>query len=249
MKVVWLASYPKSGNTFLRMLLHNYLYGETKDTGLVSERIPDIHLHKTVLNTSSDERKLVKTHFCFSWNHPYAEHTSGFIYIMRNPRDVLLSSARYLCTTSSHDELRKFSQYFINEMGVPLVRKLRVGNWPEHVASWLSFAPKVPHLFITYEDLRMDTGKILRSALHFIGLEPDDSRIQMAVDSCEINKARTHEIEEKKLGRIVIYNELPNNRYFVGEGKTGQSLIHIGEDIEQLYKDKFGSIANLFGYE
>jgi hypothetical protein len=43
MKVVWLASYPKSAYTLVRMLLHNYIFGETNDTNLVAARIPGIH--------------------------------------------------------------------------------------------------------------------------------------------------------------------------------------------------------------
>ena len=29
--IVWVASYPKSGNTFLRILLSNYLYGNLNE--------------------------------------------------------------------------------------------------------------------------------------------------------------------------------------------------------------------------
>ena len=61
--------------------------------------------------------------------------------------------------------------------------------------------------------------------------------------------ARAHEMAERKLGRTLVYNELPNNETFVGEGKTGQSLEGIGEDIERLYRQRFGRFINLFDYE
>ncbi len=138
MNVIWIASYPKSGNTLVRMLLHNYLFGEARNTDEVAERIPGLHsllARKIELEVNSDEQKLIKSHFCFSPQHPYAEITSGFIYIMRNPRDVLLSNARYLGATSSIDELRRFANTFIDEMGVPSWRHKNMGSWPEHVAS------------------------------------------------------------------------------------------------------------------
>ena len=41
--VTWLASYPKSGNTWLRFLLYSYYYGSVTVSAQVAERIPDIH--------------------------------------------------------------------------------------------------------------------------------------------------------------------------------------------------------------
>ena len=62
MSIIWLASYPKSGNTWLRFLLYNYLFGEVRRSGDIARRIPDIHT-LTTLDTT--------TH-----NLCYASHTS-----------------------------------------------------------------------------------------------------------------------------------------------------------------------------
>jgi hypothetical protein len=175
MGVIWLASYPKSGDTFARMLLHNYLYGETQDTEVVAERIPDIHClipENIELHIKHGEEKLVKSHFCCSRQHPYFDLTSGFIYIVRNPRDVLLSNARYLGADSSPIELRYFAKKFIESLGVPHWRKNTMGTWSEHVASWLFFAASVPHIFVKYEDLRSDPVNSLIRLVSFMGMEP-----------------------------------------------------------------------------
>ncbi|MBI2311664.1 MAG: hypothetical protein HYU77_04080 [Betaproteobacteria bacterium] len=69
MKVVWLASYPKSGNTFARMLLHDYLFGPAERSAVVGRRIPDIPVilaQKSKLPAMGDKAGIVKTHFCFS---------------------------------------------------------------------------------------------------------------------------------------------------------------------------------------
>jgi hypothetical protein len=252
MKVVWIASYPKSGNTLVRMLLHNYLFGVANDTDLVAERIPGIHAILTQgieLDISGEGKKLVKSHFCFSRQHPYAEATAGFIYIVRNPRDVLRSNARYLGATSNKDDFRKFAELFIENMGAPRWREMGMGSWNEHLASWLAYTGKVPHFFVKYEDIRSDTAKILKHLISFIGLVPEEHNIKTAVESCDIEKARKHELEEKKSKRTKVYNLLPNNENFVGEGRSGQSLVDIGEDIERLYRKRFGKVATLFNYD
>ncbi len=251
MKVVWLASYPKSGNTFIRLLLHTYLFGESQNSEVIGKGIPDLHqllAQNSDLDVNSDQQIIIKTHFCFSDNHPYKESTIGFIYILRNPRDVLLSNAKYLGANGNNDDLRKFSTAFINNLGVPRWRQMNMGSWPEHIASWLYSTNKMPHIYITYEGLRTDTANTLKRVVSFLGMEPDDSRIEMTVKHCSIENARNFETEEKNQGRKNIYVDLPNNASFVGEGKMAQSLEHIGEDIEALYQEKFGKFVNIFGY-
>ena len=252
MGIVWLASYPKSGNTYARMLLHNYLYGETENTEVVAERIPGIHTllnNKVELKVESGETKIVKTHFCLTQKHPYLNITTGFIYILRNPRDVLLSNARYLGATKSPEDLRQFAITFIENLGAPCWRESNMGSWPEHVASWLYRAPRMPSIFLRYREIRADPSAALSRMVDFLGLEPEESKIRAAVESCEISKARKHEQREKGRGRIMVYDQLPDNERFVGEGKVGQSLADIGEDIEELYKRKFGDYLGLLDYE
>ncbi|HTN93640.1 MAG TPA: sulfotransferase domain-containing protein [Gallionella sp.] len=251
MKVVWLASYPKSGNTFARMLLHTYLYGKSQNSEEIAGKIPDIHQilkQNKSLVPNEDSRVLVKTHFCLTADHPYAEVTTGYIYILRNPRDVLLSNARYLGVDGNPDSLRKFALSFINDLGVPRWRQMKMGSWPEHLASWLNSANRLPHIFIKYEDLRMDTANTLKRVISFLGEEPEDSRIQMAVNNCTLEKAKKFEVEEKRQGRKRIYVDLPNNASFVGEGRIAQSLAGIGEDVESLYQERFGRLVSIFGY-
>jgi len=138
MGIIWLSSYPKSGNTFARMLLHKYIYGEADSTEDVAQRIPGIHgllANNIELSSESNETKLIKSHYYFSRQHPYFSNTSGFIYIVRNPRDVLLSNARYLGATASPDNLHNFAKAFINNMGVPRWQQDNMGSWPQNVAS------------------------------------------------------------------------------------------------------------------
>lgn len=250
MRVIWLASYPKSGNTFARMLLHDYLFGPAETSAMVGRRIPDIHIvlsQKSRLPSKGGKAGIVKTHFCFSGKHPYAKETAGFIYILRNPRDVLLSNARYL-GAASDGPLKEFSRTFIGNMGVPRWRQMGFGSWPEHLASWLAATPRMPHIFVRYEDLRSDAPNVLKRMVRFLGLQPDDSKIRMAVENCAIDRARETETEDRKQGRASLFFGSKGGEPFVGEGKMGQSLADIGEDIEKAYRAKFGNFVDLFGY-
>ena len=122
--IIWLASYPKSGNTFLRSLLSSYLF--TKDGNFTInslkkiKQFPSIHLfNKFGIDTSNDlvlvenyikvQQKLnlidkqnirfLKTHSSFHEinGHRFTDlnNTLGVIYIVRDPRNVVTSWANH----------------------------------------------------------------------------------------------------------------------------------------------------------
>ena len=60
MEIVWLASYPKSGNTWLRFLLYCYLFGAPRDSAQILRKLPDIHVSGYELSGAG--RVYCKTH-------------------------------------------------------------------------------------------------------------------------------------------------------------------------------------------
>ena len=122
-KIVWLASYPKSGNTWVRVFLHNYITGAKAPhsinslvdfsvaepalaffapdaAGLTTEQVqqrrPAVHEQLTRLHP---DLVFVKTHNANLAMHGVPlctpAHTAGAVYIVRDPRDVALSYAAY----------------------------------------------------------------------------------------------------------------------------------------------------------
>lgn len=253
MKIVWLASYPRSGNTFLRVLLHNYLFGKTDDGRIIEERIPDLHklsMRQATLDKNSDIACFVKTHFMYTDSHPYADDTIGFVYLLRNPRDVLLSNAKYLNATSSTEELSEFAKSFILHNGVTRWYHMKYGAWSENIASWLMQANKTSSMFIKYEELRQNTSNTLGMLIRFIGMEPDQQKLRYAVDSTTIESMRNMETKESTLGGIHLFNKPEGGEdHFVGEGRMNQSLAGISEEVEDLFLKKFGKFMTLFGYQ
>ena len=122
--IIWLASYPKSGNTFLRSLLTSYLF--TKDGKFDEEKLkeinqfPNISLFKNLgINTSNDLEivknyikvqekinsldsksvRFIKTHSSLNDINGYKftdlNNTLGVIYVVRDPRSVVRSYANH----------------------------------------------------------------------------------------------------------------------------------------------------------
>jgi len=259
-RIVWLPSYPKSGGTYLRMLLYHYFY--FKPDGCksvdVNTHIPDVHnliSSRKALTIPKNKLFFIKTHFSYSETHPAINNTEAFIYLIRNPRDVLLSCARWFGVSSDNKLLDEFAEAFINNLGAPQFNQsdpqsgiLGMGTWIEHYRSWLSATEKYNGIIIKYEDLCSDTTAVLTQIIKILGIEPDKNKIKIALSECTIDKMSKQEKKEKEQRDETIYPDLPNGQYFIGEGKTNQSLSCISDDIESLYVEKFGPLIDQLGY-
>ena len=122
--IIWLASYPKSGNTFLRTLLTSYLF---TDDGKFDEnkldkinQFPDVSLFKNlgidptndtevvknyikvqeqINSKDSNAIRFIKTHSSLNDINGYKftdlKNTLGVIYVVRDPRSVVRSYANH----------------------------------------------------------------------------------------------------------------------------------------------------------
>ncbi len=250
MDLVWLASYPKSGNTWLRFFLYCYLYGAPRDSAQILRKLPDIHVSNP--DQSATGRVFCKTHLMYSPAHPFASQTTAFIYIIRHPKDVLLSSLNYfrlIKKTQSGDTV--FAREFIDHMGVPLWRSNGIGSWSEHVASWQDSG--LPHLMLRYEDLRRDPHAEFRRVIEFLGLELDQARLNLGVHLASFDKMKAFEDKEVHRGRSSLFfpgapAAKQDGYRFMNRGACGQSLAHVDPDLDVYFNKRFRDVLKQFGY-
>jgi len=256
MDVVWLASYPKSGNTWLRFLLYCYLYGTPDDTSQVATKIPDLHRLGPEALTNRKGNVLCKTHFLPAQGHPHIAETKGFVYLIRNPRDVLLSALNYKRTLGKLDETdEQFALRFIDNMGAPDWRQHGYGSWVEHVSYWMGAAAKLPHLILRYEQMKADPIPALEETLRFLGITPDPERVASAVEASSFSSMKNMEKTERDEGKttgffMAQYAGRGGNEggMFMNQGRSDQRLSVISEEVAERFEARFGSVARLLGY-
>lgn len=198
--LVWLSSYPRSGNTMLRIILnHNFglksysIYNDSQDIGsnpALAEVVGHLNMDWSFLGRPPEEtgpvdyarldwlrytarRPLsVKTH---------SRYHNGFapdkvIYIYRDGRSVFSSYASYHYNYTEHarSEGELIEKLLCTQgLGWEVLDNWtrHVGAWHEHAASWLSH-PKERLLCLKFEDMTADFEQTITDIGRFLNLEP-----------------------------------------------------------------------------
>jgi hypothetical protein len=256
MGIVWLASYPKSGNTWVRFLLYNALFGEPSASIDVSRRIPDIH-RPLPFDQPSDGRLMVKTHFAFSDKHPKAAMTERAIVVTRHPRDVALSALNYRRLAGLTPGVVGDAAYiesFLRDGGDSEWARQGFGTWAGNARSWLDAAARFPVLRVRYEDLHADAAAQLARMLEFLGVALPGERIAAAAERASFTRMREIEDREKAdPGRTdertrLFVGHPSGERRFMNAGQTGQSLDGVAPGLTERFDAAFAAAMRDLGY-
>ena len=192
--IIWLSSYPKSGNTYIRSFLSAYYFSKDGNFNfnllLNINQFPGIHFSKNkmdskleasknwILNQNiyfdKNKLKILKTHNSLT---PYEQNkftskdqTLGAIYICRDPRNVITSLKNHY--SMDYDKALNFmlndsSSLTQNSIDKDFSNFTFLGSWSNHYKSWKN--NKIfPTMFIRYEDLQDNKFEIFKEIILFI---------------------------------------------------------------------------------
>lgn len=208
---VFLVSYPKSGSTWLRFLIGNYLSDNKCNFDNCHLIIPDIHYNPEQCLYVHNPR-IMKSHFPFSahfMTHKYPK----VIYIVRDGRDVAVSYYYYLLRTGKIQNNFSFDEYIsmFNDGKID-----NFSNWSIHINSWMDYMTD-NFLIVRYEDLKKDTNDSLLKVLFFLGFDIDQKRIKKAVEASQFENMKRLDRNRTSFIKDIPDKSIP----FVREGKSG----------------------------
>ena len=197
--IIWLASYPKSGNTLLRSIISSYIFsnnGELKFEDLYKiSQYPNVnHLNNLNIDIFNDNflfknllsaQKIInsnnkiyffKTHSMFYelGETVFTDYVNSLatIYIVRDPRNVVTSFAHHYAIS-----IEEAVDIMINKKKMIIKTSdnlsVHMGSWDYNYNSWKQFKRK-KFLLIKYEDLvfkKRETIKIIFNFLTKLGLK------------------------------------------------------------------------------
>lgn len=231
--IIWLASYPKSGNTLLRSILSNYFYSTANTFKFSSlnfiEQFPSIkHFDDFSIDQNNDfdfskyyieaqkkinfnnkEIKFLKTHSCLhkinNVNFTDFKNSLASIYIVRDPRNVVTSFANHFSVSIAEAANKMMDdKNYLNK--TQLMHKTFVSSWNVNYNSWKQFNKKL--LVIKYEDLTQKKKTTLIKIFKFLNnLSPGNFKLNII----KLNKViKNTEFEIfKKLEQNDSFNEAP----------------------------------------
>ena len=189
---VFLVSYPKSGNTWLRFLIANLIYLDRTNVSFsnIEKLVPDIYKHRDRDLLLLPAPRIMKSHECLDSRYPKV------IYLVRDPRDVAVSYYHYLIKIQKINEnypIDLWIKPFIKGKFIP-----QFGTWSENVESWLSVKNNTKNLLLMkYEDMLNDIFTEISNIASFLGLSKNDDYISKAI---ELSSAEYMRKLEKQTG-------------------------------------------------
>ena len=183
---VFFASYPRSGTTWSRFTLYEILTGGEASFTTVNDIIRPVYSGRGKAMLPKNGR-LIHTH------EPYHKEYQRAIYLVRDPRDVLLSEFAYTTALEFfHGDLDEFVATFLYGRVNPF------GAWPQHIDSWLDspIANTPDFMLVRYEDLRRNPQEGFARMAEFLGVNPGADLIQRAIVRNTVDKMKEKERNE-----------------------------------------------------
>jgi len=276
--IVWLASYPKSGNTLLRSILSTYFYSsdgiyDFNYTYLIEQFPTRKHFEKfgidstneqlvfknfikvqEMINSENKKIKFLKTHSQYFHNGDF-KFTNGqnslcAIYIVRDPRNVVKSYAHH-----SGIDIQTMNEVIIDrERCTALTEKHCknfIGSWGSNYNSWKILGKKV--LIIKYEDLILKKKTTLLKVFKFLDYFGFNSS---NIDMIKLNKVikttefeKMKELEKKKTFiESQIHPETGKRIPFFNLGSKNDWRKDLDEEIRKNIEDTFEKEMKELGY-
>ena len=275
--IIWIASYPKSGNTWIRSIVSSLIYTEDgkfefdllkkvpqfpikKNFDGLTDKFRDIHeLKKNWIHAQDkinlDQKiKFLKTHHLNckidGYNFTNLSNTCATIYVVRDPRNLINSISNHY--DKSKEDSKKFlvTPQFLgeNENNSGHVVTL-LGNWGEHYKFWKQNSKNF--LLIKYESLiqnvDLELDKIINFLKKYLKFNIDKEKRENIIKTTSFKSLKN--MEEKGLFKESVLNKNSNSKVvFFHQGPDNKWENSLDEKLQIEIEQKFKTEMEELGY-
>jgi hypothetical protein len=248
-----LASFPRSGNTYLRNILMDvfgmYSWNNIVVYNNALKEYKKLKRAKKIRTISAaGERKLrklekqlafpmVKTHEMPKNILPLCNPDTKIIYLVRDGRDALVSMAHH------RKDIIEPGSDFIHNLKEALWAPMGsyFGGWGANVEEW----SKIAHLTLKFEEMTTDPETAIKKLQEVLDLpEPDMSKIP-TFDSQRKGESHFGGTKRKNLSKE---EKEEFNQKFFRSGKSGGWKNEMPEDLQKIFWEKHGKTMKKTGY-
>jgi hypothetical protein len=236
----FVVSYPRSGSTWTRFLVANLVWPNQAVTFANLDRL----LPATAAVSSRALKRVPRPRIIKC--HNYFDHRyQNVIYIVRDPRDVVLSEYRYVMKG------RGIPDGYAIELFVDRFLKGDVNeysSWKESVGTWLAARGNSKgFLLLRYEDMVEHTVRELGKIAAFLNIDATPERLAQAVERSSADRMRSL---EKAQGDVwVVTKGKRKDIPFVGKAQSGVWRSALPEACVAQIENAWGRLMVTLGYE
>lgn len=230
---IFICTYPKSGTTWVQMILYQLTGDGELNHPHISLAIPDVEMD--VLFGPGDIRqykppRILKTH------QPYESVLKGsgrYIYVVRDGRDVAVSYFHhYRYYRGYNGTFDEFVELFLKGQAV-------FGNWADHVAGWRKNPDNLNVLYLSYEELVEDLEAGVRKIAGFCNIPISDDQMPRILERCGFEFMKENQYFFDLAVGVLVKKGFRNKREFIRSGKAGEGRTAMNADQLKAYADTF----------
>lgn len=243
--IVWLSSYPRSGNTFFRVIMNSVfgiktysIYNDTGDIG-ADEATSDIVGHAFLPKDfdleearASSETYYIKTHELLGNMH--LESSDKVIYLVRDGRESTLSFTKHL---------QNFYKKEDDDLTDVIYGNTPFGSWGDHVKQWKD----VPKLLVKFEALTDNPNSILKDISEYLNIEPLNHAIPTFEELQKVNPKFFR--SGKKDSWKEKYSESQHLAFWLRNVDEMKSMGYLDNMPKEVNEDSFQTYVSLFNQE
>jgi len=243
-----LIGYPKSGNTWLRFLVGNYITNNNVDFDNKDSIIPSIEKQPNRCNELARPR-FIHTHVqlktFIKTNSSFGKGLPKIIFIVRDGRDFAVSYYYHLKKYRSIPYEMEFAEYLtMFNQGKYYPNQ----PWGIYIKTWVdkAAADSERFLLVRYEDLIRDAESEITQVILFAGLDLNNEKVKAAVEASSFENMKQHEII--KYADPIRKKPSDERIRFMRKGSVKQWEELFAGDMEKSFYEVHQSALTLLGY-
>jgi len=245
---IFVVTFPKSGTTWLQMILYQIFTDGEMDFAHIAEWSP--YFDAFVRGGDGIEHlpspRVIKSHLAYKM---IPKGPCKYIYVARNGKDVAVSYFHY-CQThlSFNGDFGQFFDLFLNGFpsGVydhPTWIEYGHPTWFEHVSQWLENRSNLDVLFLTYEELKHNREGAVRKILAFCGKEVSPEKFARIVERSSFAFMKQYENKLDTLTCRLIEGKMKTGN-FIRKGEVGGWKEYFSSEQKELFQRRLTKHLN-----
>ena len=246
---VWVISYPKSGITWTSQIVKLIHSKGVQDNVKITTAVPWLEAERFTSDVPLEDLprpRAFRSHFPydkFPCGHPPHSLPSKFIYVMRNPKYLVVSHFNFVSLTRSITWDQFWTKFITGESSY--------GDTFDHILSWWAHRDSPNILFLKYEDMKKDLPQAISKIASFLQVDLSPDVVQKIADLTTFEKMKTDDTANYSWEKI--FDNKKGEPSFLRKGTVGDWKNHLTAEestaIDKKYVEKCKGTDIVFDYE